>query len=172
MQRRRDDGERPFQLPLPLGAFDVVLPELPPMPEYRPPDIELEIGEKLELGDDVLHLGVGRSASSSALASRYHAYDESGVDRMATPNPANPKPRYPSRMRARGLETRFIVYFVVDTTGVIDTTTVELPAAVERDFTTAVSEVMVRWHFVPAQRSGLRVRQVMSQPFIFQMMDR
>jgi TonB family protein len=88
---------------------------------------------------------------------------------VAKADPANPKPRYPSRMQARGIETRFIVYFVVDTTGVIDTTTVELPAAVEKEFVAAVSEVMVRWHFVPAELAGRPVRQMVMQPFVFQM---
>jgi protein TonB len=164
------DVERAFELPVLPAVDDLVLPELvAPLPDFQPQDTELEIGERVDLGDDVLRLGIGRSASSSALATRYHAYDESGVDHMATPDPANPKPRYPSRMRTRGLETRFIVYFVVDTTGVIDTTTVELPAAVERDFMTAVTEVMVRWHFVPAELAGRRVRQMVMQPFVFQM---
>jgi TonB family protein len=171
---KRVDVERPFELPLAPAAFDLALLELPepaPLPDYQPAVAELEIGETGDLTSDVLHLGLRPSASSSPIAARHHAYDESAVDRLATPHPANPKPRYPWRMRARGLETRFVVYFVVDTSGVVDTTSVELPATVERDFATAVTEVMVRWHFVPAALSGRPVRQIVMQPFVFQMAE-
>jgi TonB family protein len=168
-QKARVDVERAFDLPLVPVSFDLALPELEPLPGYQPDDTDLEIGEKVDLAYDVLHLGIRPSASSSPLATRHHAYDESIVDRVAKADPANPKPRYPSRMQARGIETRFIVYFVVDTTGVIDTTTVELPAAVEKEFVAAVSEVMVRWHFVPAELAGRPVRQMVMQPFVFQM---
>lgn len=173
-QRVRADAERAIELPLLPVAIDLALPELelPPLPDYQPQDVELEIGEKVDLTSDVLHLGIRRAASPSAAATRHHAYDESAVDRMAAADPANPKPRYPSRMRARGLETRFIVYFVVDTNGSVDTTTVELPASVEADFVNAVTEVLVRWHFVPAEVAGRPVRQMMMQPFVFQLEER
>jgi TonB family protein len=167
--KAHNDTERAFQLPLLLGSFDLELPELPPVPDFQPADVELEIGEKLDLGSDVLHLGVRPSAPSSAVATRHDAYDESAVDRIAAPDPRNQKPRYPWRMRARGLETNFVVYFVVDASGAVDTTTVELPTSVEKDFATAATEVLVRWHFVPAERAGRHVRQVMVQPFIFKL---
>jgi protein TonB len=162
------DVERALELPL-VPALDLELPDLAPLPDYQPSMAELEIGEKVDLTNDVLRLGLRSSAQSTAAAARHQAYDEAAVERIAFPDPENPKPRYPSRMRARGLETSFIVYFVVDTSGVIDTTTVELPATIERDFMTAVTEVMVRWHFVPAMLAGRRVRQMVMQPFVFQM---
>jgi TonB family protein len=169
VHKRRADVERAMELPLHPVTFDLVLPELAPLPDYQPADPEVEIGEKVDLAYDVLHLNARGTTSSTRIATRHHAYDESGVDRMALPDPANPKPRYPWRMRARGLEMRFVVYFVVDTSGVVDTTTVELPVAVEREFMTAVTEVMVRWRFVPAALAGRPVRQLVMQPFVFRM---
>jgi protein TonB len=167
-QKKRADVERAFELPSPLlVAIDLVLPELAPLPDYQPLVADLEIGGKVDLADDVLHLGLHPSASP--VAASHHAYDESAVDRTASPDPANPKPRYPPRMLARGLETRFVVYFVVDTSGVVDTTSVELPASVASDFMDAVTEAMARWRFVPAKLAGRRVRQMVMQPFVFQM---
>jgi protein TonB len=173
VQKKRIDVERAFELPSPLlVAVDLVLPELAALPDYQPPVTELEIGGNVDLADDVLHLGLHPSASSSPVAARHHAYDESGVDRTASPDPANPKPRYPPRMLARGVEARFVVYFVVDTSGVVDTASVGLPASVPGDFMDAVTEAMARWRFVPAELAGRRVRQLATQAFVFQMAER
>jgi TonB family protein len=154
-----------------LASFDPVLPESPQLPDYQPRYAELELGEKADLANDVLHLGVGATASQRPDAARHDVYEEVAVDRRASPAPTNPKPRYPFRMRARSIEANFVVHFVVDTTGVVDTATVELPTSVEPDFTTAVAEVLGRWHFVPAELSGWRVRQRMLQPFFFQLAE-
>jgi protein TonB len=159
--------ERVFQLPAQLASFDLVLPEPAPLPDFQPSYPDIEVGQKAEFANDVLHLGIGPTTFQRPSAAHYNAYEESDVERLATPAPTNPKPRYPSRMRQRGIETNFVVYFVVDTSGLVDTATVELPSSVETDFTTAVSEVLTTWRFVPAELGGRRVRQRVLQPFSF-----
>jgi protein TonB len=163
--------ERVFQLPVQLAAFDLVIPEPAPLPDFQPSYPDLQIGEKVEFANDVLHLGVGPTTLQRPSAARYNAYDEDAVERLATPARTNPKPRYPSRMRQRGIESNFVVYFVVDTTGLVDTATVELPSSVDTDFTTAVSEVLTTWRFVPAELGGRRVRQRVLQPFSFLLVE-
>lgn len=93
------------------------------------------------------------------------------VDRSASTDGVNPKPVYPRQMLNRGVEASFSVYFVVDTTGRIDTTTIQVPLSVHPQFANAVREVLVRWHFVPAEIRGRRVRQLMEQTFKFKIVS-
>jgi TonB family protein len=165
----RIDDASTFVLPELLGSFDLLLPEPVPLPDYQPEYAALEIGGSAGSGglaDDVLHLGVGL-ASARLPAGPYGAYEEVAVERRAVPAPENRKPRYPSRLLGRGIETNFNVYFVVDTTGTVDRETVELPQTVQQEFTSAVSEVLSNWRFVPAELGGRRVRQRVLQPFLF-----
>jgi protein TonB len=159
-----------FKLPELLLSFDLALPEPAPLPDYQPEYAALEIGQGVDVADDALHLGVGPvAASPRPAAALYNAYEEVAVEKRAVPAPANPKPRYPSRMVRRGIETNFNVYFVVDTSGIVDRETVELPPAVQQEFTSAVAEALFSWRFVPAELGGRRVRQRVLQPFSFRM---
>jgi protein TonB len=98
-------------------------------------------------------------------------YVAAKVEASAVPMPENPKPEYPRDLLRRSIETSFIVFFVVDTTGRIDKSTIEVPPSVQEQFASAVRTVMVRWHFLPAQRGGRHVRQLMEQPFSFRIVD-
>jgi protein TonB len=72
-------------------------------------------------------------------------------------------------MQTRGIEANFNVSFVVDTSGVVDQQTVEMPASIQEEFTNAVVEVLFNWHFAPAELGGRRVRQRVLQPFTFRL---
>jgi TonB family protein len=165
-----------FTLPVLPASFDLVLPEAAPLPDYRP-DYQadyaaFEISGSTGLADDVLHLGVGPATSRGTAGGLSDAYEEVAVEKRAEPVTANAKPRYPSQMLSRGIESNFHVYFVVDSSGTVDEKTVEWPRSVQEEFTRAVAEVLFRWRFVPAELGGRRVRQRVEQPFIFQMLGR
>jgi protein TonB len=154
--------------PLPL-SFDLLLPDPVAMPDFLPDYTAVEIEGSGVGTDDVLHLGLGRGGGSSRLpaGAPYGAYDELTVEKPAIPVGDNPKPRYPSHLVSRGVETNFNVTFVVDTSGSVDRATVELPRSVREEFTSAVADVLFSWRFVPAELGGRRVRQRVLQPFIF-----
>jgi protein TonB len=158
--------EHAFRLPQLALTLDLALPEPAPMPDFQPDVSMMELGRSTGIADDVLHLGVS-AASNDAAGDRYAAYDERAVEKSVLPHPGNPSPRYPDRMLNRGIESRFDVTFVVDTSGTVDQRTVEWPPLVERDFMRAVAEVLSNWRFVPAQIGGRRVRQRVLQPFLF-----
>ena len=169
-ERGRRASARPaFRLPPLLPSFDLVLPEAAPLPDYQPDLAALEIGGSTGLADDVLHLGLGPATSRRPPGALHNAYDDVAVEKRAVPVSANPKPHYPSRMRSRGIESNFQVYFVVDTSGIVDRQTVELPSSVQQEFTSAVAEVLIDWRFVPAELDGRRVRQRVLQPFVFRL---
>ena len=159
----------PSPLPDLLLAFDV---ELPPTPAVTNDQPDFELADLALIGrgvsdDDPLALGIGHSASQRAPDVRYNAYDLSAVERGATPDPANPRPRYPTAMISRRAEVSFSVFFVVDTTGLVDRETLEVPRSVQEEFSRAVLDVLLRWRFAPAQMGGHRVRQHVQQPFLF-----
>jgi TonB family protein len=156
-----------FRLPDLPRSFDVVLPDPPTMPDFAPDATATEFAYATGIADDVLHLGLGGRGGGRAL--RDGAFDESSVERRATPLSDNLSPLYPPRMVGRRVESTFEVIFVVDTTGTVDERTIEWPRAVQEDFTRAVAEVLTKWRFVPAQIGGRFVRQRVSQPFIFRM---
>jgi TonB family protein len=99
------------------------------------------------------------------------AYIAANVDRSAASTGTNPKPAYPAELLYRMIEASFSVYFVVDTTGRIDSTTIQIPPSVDRRFAKAVTDVLVRWRFFPAEIRGRRVRQFMEQPFEFRIVS-
>ena len=99
------------------------------------------------------------------------AYIAANVDRSAASDGANPKPAYPADMLHRMVEASFSVYFVVDVTGKIDTSTIQIPPSVHPRFAKAVMDVLVRWRFVPAEIKGHNVRQLMEQPFEFKIVS-
>ena len=99
------------------------------------------------------------------------AFIAANVDKRAESDGANPKPAYPIDMLRREVEATFSVYFVVDTTGRIDSTTIEVPPSVDRRFAQAVRDVLIRWRFAPAEIRGRRVRQLMEQPFMFRIVS-
>ncbi len=154
-------------LPAPQLAFDVELSlapvELDVPPDYQYADLAL-MGAGVR-DDDPLHLGL--DGARGARDARYNAYDLSAVERGALPDPGNPKPRYPMAMLDRRAEVSFSVFFVVDTTGLVDRETLEVPRSVQAEFARAVLDVLFRWRFAPAEVGGRRVRQHVQQPFLF-----
>jgi protein TonB len=165
-------AKREIPLPTLPPSFDLLLPDPPVMPDFQPDVSVREFDGPTGIADDVLRLGLRSDASRRRDAARYGAFDEATVERRATPARENRLPRYPYQMQSHGIETRFEVTFVIDTTGTIDQETVEWPRAVEQAFTRAVADVLKKWRFAPAEIGGRRVRQRVSQPFQFRLEGR
>jgi protein TonB len=110
--------------------------------------------------------GAGRETGTDSVA-----YIAATVEKPAAGAGDNPKPVYPTDLLNRMIEARFSVFFIVDTTGRIDPATIEVPPSVEGGFNKAVRDVLVLWHFFPAEVRGRRVRQLMEQPFEFRIVD-
>jgi TonB family protein len=110
-------------------------------------------------------------ALNDSTDSSTEVYIASKVEKSAEPMPENPKPEYPRDMLRRNIETSFIVFFVVDTAGRVDKATIQVPPSVQEQFSSAVTRVMVKWHFLPAQRNGRHVRQLVEQPFSFRIVE-
>ena len=100
---------------------------------------------------------------------RNGAYTSDGVDRVVMPLANNPVPVYPRSMAAAGIETNFVVVFVVDSTGRVDNQTLEFPATAQPVFADAVRRALGRSRYRPAEMGGRRVRQLVQQEFVFRL---
>lgn len=76
-------------------------------------------------------------------------------------------PDYPPAMLARNLEGSAIVTYVVDTTGLADTTSFRVLEATHPDFADAVRQALPKMRFRPAVLMGVKVRQLVQQSFGF-----
>ncbi|MBC8088681.1 MAG: TonB family protein [Phycisphaerae bacterium] len=76
-------------------------------------------------------------------------------------------PRYPEALRAAGVQQTLNVEFVVDTLGRIEANSLTFRDNPHESFTNAVREALRNAKFRPAEVTGRRVRQRVSQAFVF-----
>ena len=149
-------------LPAPI---DVPTTILPPNPES--PGVEL-IGMSPVVDAGRL-LGSRGSGAGGASGSPGVGGPWRTPDRIAAALPDNPRPRYPDVLRASRIEGRVTLDCVVDTTGVIDLSTVRILDSDHAHFTAAVRSVLPHLRFAPAEADGRRVRQWVRIPFQFRL---
>jgi outer membrane biosynthesis protein TonB len=138
----------------------------PPLPNV---DLTSKVTDSLDfttppkptVGGDGLGKGNEGGNSNSGI------YTADVVERTVMPFPDNPKPVYPPSMLSAGIETAFIVQFVVDTTGRVDDHSLKFPPSAGRLFVDAVQRVLLRSRYRPAELGGRRVAQLVEQQFTF-----
>jgi protein TonB len=122
---------------------------------------------------DFVRSGLGTAAGDRAAgdraagAGRGGPFDAAAVDEPVVPDPGNRPPRYPEALRAAGLGGRVVARFVVDTSGRVEPGSVEIAASDDPRLAGAVREAVPRLRFRPARAGGVRVRQLVEQPFAF-----
>jgi TonB family protein len=76
-------------------------------------------------------------------------------------------PIYPRDLLAIGAEGLVQAIYVVDPTGMVDTTTIEVVRSDDPRFTESVRTALAQMRFRPATRAGKKVRQLVEQQFRF-----
>jgi hypothetical protein len=76
-------------------------------------------------------------------------------------------PIYPRDLLAIGAEGLVQAIYVVDTTGMVDTTTIQVVRSDDPRFTESVRTALAQMRFRPATRAGKTVRQLVDQKFRF-----
>ena len=89
------------------------------------------------------------------------------VDQMAERFESSEAPVYPNDLLAIGLEGSVQATYVVDSTGQVDTTTVQVLLSDDPRFTESVRDALGQMRFRPAKRAGKPVRQLVAQKFSF-----
>lgn len=81
-------------------------------------------------------------------------------------------PRYPAMLVSAGIEGVVLARFVVDTLGRVERAGIELTSSAHPMFAQSVREALGRMRFVPAESQGRKVRQLVQQPFTFEITRR
>jgi TonB family protein len=96
------------------------------------------------------------------------AFSVLDVDEMVERYEGSSAPIYPRDLLAVGAEGLVHAIYVVDTTGRVDTTTIEVVSSDDPRFTESVRTALGGMLFHPAKRGGKHVRQLVEQQFRFQ----
>ena len=94
-------------------------------------------------------------------------YFDFQVEKPAGTAPGSPGPAYPDILRNGGVEGEVLAQFVVDTTGRVDVSTFRVLRSSHALFEQAVRSSLPRMRFLPAEVGGRKVKQLVQQPFVF-----
>ncbi len=94
-------------------------------------------------------------------------FSELKVDKQVVALSGYRTPRYPESMRAMGVETTINATFIVDTLGRIESGSLTFGDSPYPQFFQAVRDALANARFRPAEVHGQRVRQLVSQAFVF-----
>ena len=92
------------------------------------------------------------------------------VDKMVERFEGSAAPVYPRDLLAMGAEGSVLATYVVDTTGRVDTTTIQVVRSDDSRFTESVRTALGGMLFRPAKRAGKTVRQLVEQQFRFRIL--
>jgi TonB family protein len=90
------------------------------------------------------------------------------VDSQVVRYASSAAPDYPPSLLKAGIEGAVESEFVVDTTGIVDLTSVRILFATDPAFTRSVQDALYDMRFRPAIRGSQKVRQLVHQRFTFQ----
>jgi TonB family protein len=126
------------------------------------------VGGQIEDGSKELRKGATPSAEVvSAHARGDTTYSVDQVDTSVRLLPGSASPEYPSDLRKQGVEGEVRAQFVVDTNGRVEPGTIRVTMSTDRRFATSVLAALPNVRFIPAERHGHKVRQLVRQPFTF-----
>jgi len=89
------------------------------------------------------------------------------VERMVERCEGSAAPVYPPKLSALGKEGRVVATFVVETTGLVEMTSVQVLASDDPEFSESVRTALGEMRFRPATRGRRPVRQLVEQRFNF-----
>lgn len=99
---------------------------------------------------------------------RSDVYFDFQVDRPVNPIPGSGSPRYPAALRSAGVSGEVLAQFVVGTDGRVDVSTFKAVRSTDAQFTQAILDALPSMRFTPAQVGDAAVKQLVQQPFVFQ----
>jgi len=94
------------------------------------------------------------------------------VDSVVARYAESAAPAYPSDLLAQKIEGSVHVQYVVDTTGMVDTTSFSVIWSTHPQFASAVRDALPHMRFRAAVLRSHKVRQLVQQPFVFRIVPR
>ncbi len=139
-----------------------------------------KLGRDLEDGKHFTRPSEGRRSRAPAYGARAQlpfgpvpafapdtAFSVFEVDETVERHEGSAAPAYPRDLLAIGAEGLVQATYVVDTGGLVDTTTIQVVRSDDPRFTESVRTALGRMRFRPAKRGGKPVRQLVAQQFRF-----
>ena len=108
----------------------------------------------------------GRSAALTPPA-RGGVYFEFQVEKQVAQVPGTIGAKYPDALRSAKVEGEVLAQFVVDTSGRYEDGTFKVLKSSHELFTQAMRDALPQMRFTPAEVAGVKVRQLVQQPFTF-----
>ena len=108
-----------------------------------------------------------RTTADSSGDAGSDVYTSFQVDNAAQISYGSVVPQYPPDLLAKQVPGSVIVRFVVDTSGTADVASIEVLGSTAPQFEESVRAALPRMRFSPARLNGKRVRQLVEQPFRF-----
>jgi TonB family protein len=139
--------------------------------------VQDEITAKAEVPEQTLELGsAGDTDTATAVPDPAPAPEvaltEIEVDSAVVRDPTSAAPVYPEALLKKSVEGATFVHYVVDTTGRVDTSTIEVVRTSHPDFAASVRSALGLMKFRPAVQGTRRVRQWVEQNFAFRIVPR
>jgi TonB family protein len=106
------------------------------------------------------------STQANAQASADSIYTTYQVDKQATLAKRR-SPEYPEALRRRHIQGEVTVQFVVDTSGLVDSTTITITSSTNPLFAASARKAVKRSKFVSAERNGKKVKEIVDMKFTF-----
>lgn len=138
------------------------------------PDVipEIDLSKALTNEDDFSGRGVAGGVATGVVGGTGpvnpdQTYFDFQVEKPAGSMPGSPGPRYPDILRQGGVEGEVLAQFVVDTMGRVEISSFRVLRASHALFEQAVRSALPRLRFLPAEVGGRKVRQLVQQPFVF-----
>jgi TonB family protein len=134
-----------------------------PLPREPEPEHEIPVGPP---GDTA----AAQPETPATTTQIETAVTEIEVDSAVVRDPESAAPVYPKELLAKGVEGSTFVHYVVDTTGRVDTATVQIIRTTHVEFARSVRDALALMKFRPAIQSSHRVRQWVQQSFAFKIL--
>lgn len=123
---------------------------------------KLTVAQPGDLGTDL-----APSAESHRSRGTDSVFTRVEVDSAVATDPMSAAPTYPEAMRQLGIEGSVEVSYVVDSTGLADSSSVIIVHASREEFALAVRQALPYMHFMAAKIGAKRVSQLVIQNFNF-----
>lgn len=179
---KKDEPPPPKDEPPPPPPPDVTVAPPPPkgfqvltapvdIPDVLP-DIDLtkKVTDEADFSGKGVAGGVakGVEGGKAVPVAENQTYFEFQVEKPVVQAPGSTGPRYPDILRSAGVEGEVLAQFVVDTTGKAERGSLKILKTTHELFAQAVQNALPNMKFIPAEVGGRRVKQLVQQPFTFQ----
>jgi periplasmic protein TonB len=137
------------------------------------PDVipEIDLSKAITNEDDFSGKGVAGGVAAGVAGGvapqSDQPYFDFQVEKPAASAPGSPGPRYPDILRSGGVEGEVLAQFVVDTLGRVEVATFRVLRSTHALFEQSVRSALPNMRFLPAEVGGRRVKQLVQQPFVF-----